>query len=324
MPGGLFLYAAAAVAVLGAAFAYWCSSARRRVLRAHLPAASLLWLTGSLGLAFCLWSVYLERPPLSYEHRVEPLALAIAFDLSPSMLAIPDPAVAPEVLPRYRRGKAALLGMLQGVEERGAAAIVAIVGFTKHADVMMGWNRNVNQAGEVINHALSPEVFGSSGSSMEAAANALADVFDMLPDTFGDARRLAIIVSDGEDTMRKASFGYAVDAISRAGFEVIALQTGSLDTDEGVPAYEGPGKFVGFERIGGELYTRPNVAVMEALAKVHEDRGLYLRAEAPDASRRMLDFAYGNTPGRSGFDAVLLPAFGMFSTVFVLLAWIIR
>lgn len=324
MPGELSLYATAAIAVLGAAFAYWSASARRRALRANLPAVSLLWLTGSLGLVFCLWSVYLERPALNYEHRVEPLALAIAFDLSPSMLAIPDPAVAPEALPRYQRGRDALLGMLQGIEERDAGAIIAIVGFTRHADVMMGWNRNVSQAGEVIHHALSPEVFGSSGSSMEAAASALADVFDMLPDTFGDARRLAIIVSDGEDTMRKESFGYAVETISRAGFEVIALQAGSLDTDEGVPAYDGREQFVGFERIGGELYTRPDVAAMEALARTHEDRGLYLRAEAPDAARRMLDFAYGSTPGRNGFDTALLPALGMFGAVFALLAWIIR
>ncbi|MGH8222820.1 MAG: hypothetical protein ACREQZ_07585, partial [Woeseiaceae bacterium] len=210
------------------------------------------------------------------------------------------------------------------IEERDAAAIVAIVGFTKHANVIMGWNRNVSQAGEVIHHALAPEVFGSSGTSMEAAAKALAEVFDMLPPTFESARRLAIVVSDGEDTMRTASLGYAVDTIAGAGFDVIALQAGSLDADEGVPAYDGAGEFIGFERIGGRLHTHPDVAAMVALAMAYEGRGLYLRAEAPGASRRMFDFAYGASAGRSGFDTALLPTFGMFSAVFLLLAWILR
>lgn len=324
MPGGLLLYTSAALAILGVAFTYWSRAPRRRASRANLPTVSLVWITVGLGLASCLWSVYLERPALSYEHRVEPLALAIAFDLSPSMLAIPHPEVAPEALPRYLRGRNALLGLLQGIEEREAAAIVAIVGFTRHADVMMGWNRNIRQAREVIHHALSPEVFNGSGSSIEAATDALTDVFQMLPPVFDNARRLAIIVSDGEDTMRKASFGYAIDTISRAGFEVIALQTGALDADEGVPVYDRRGSFEGFERIGGELYTRPDVTVMEALARAHPDRGLYLRAEAQGASRYMLDFAYGATSGRNGFDTALLPTLGMFGAVLVLLAWIIR
>lgn len=324
MSGGFSLYIAAAAAIVGAIAAYWSTATRRRAFTAKRPEVPLLLLIAGCALSFCLWSVYLERPAVSYEHRAEPLAIAIAFDLSPSMLAIPDPAAVPEALPRYQRGKDVLLGTLRAIEERDAAAMVTIVGFSRHADVIMGWNRDVGQAGEVIRHALSPDDFGKSGTSMEAAADALADVFNMLPATFEDARRLAIVVSDGEDTMRKASFGYAVDTISRAGFDVIALQAGSLDADEGVPAYDGAGEFMGFERIGGKLHTRPDFAAMEALAMARQDRGLYLRAETPDASRRMLEFAYSGAPGRTDVDTALLPALGMFGAVFVLLAWLIR
>jgi hypothetical protein len=52
------------------------------------------WFITSLvvvSFALTFWSAWLERPSYSYNADVNPIAISIAFDLSPSMLAIPDP-----------------------------------------------------------------------------------------------------------------------------------------------------------------------------------------------------------------------------------------
>lgn len=322
--GDLWHYVLATTFILGIAAVYWGSSTRRHALAANRPASAVLGLACGSALACCLWSVHSQVPALSFERPAEPIAIAIAFDLSPSMLAIPDPELAPQATPRYLRGRDALLSMLHSMEARDRAALFCIVGFARSGEAIMGWSRSVAQADEVIRYVLSPEVFGRPGTSMEAAAKSLADAFAMLPATFGNTRRIAIVVSDGEDTMRRGSLNYAIDVVERAGFDLIALQTGSLDVDEGLPVYDQDGQFKGFERIGDRIYTRPDVAAMRALASTERARGLYLRAEAPDSPSRMLEFAYdGNAPDGT-FDAALAPALGMFGAVLFLLAWIIR
>lgn len=310
-----------AIAVAAAA-RYWSTVGRAAAVSG--PGAAVLCLGAAAGIASVFWSASLARPATSFEQRATPLAIAIAFDLSPSMLAIPDPALSDAADPRWVRGRDVLLALLRGMEESGDAAVVAVVGFARRADVIMGWNRNLTEAGEVISYTLSPEVFGASGSSMEAAANGIEDAFGMLPAAFADARRLAIVVSDGEDTVRRGSLGYAVDSINNVNPDVIALQVGSLDVNEGVPVYDRDGDFTGFERIGGRLYTRPDAAVMAALAKASGEHGLLLHAEAPDAAQRSLAFARGKDAGRRGFDKSLLPVLCMFGTVFFLTIWAIR
>lgn len=322
--GAPWHYLLATIVILGFAAAWWSGPARRRALAKAPRASAALGLGCGSALVFCLWSVHSQAPALSYEQPSEPIAIAIAFDLSPSMLAIPDPAAVPQADPRYLRGRDALLTMLRSMEARDRAALVCIVGFARSGEVIMGWSRSVAQADEVIRHVLSPEVFGRPGTSMEAAAKSLAEAFDMLPATFETARRIAIVVSDGEDTMRGGSLGYAVDLVERAGFDLIALQTGSLDVDEGVPVYDRAGRFTGFERIAQRTVTRPDPAAMRALASAGEARGMHVRAEAADASSRMLEFAYGDGAATRPFDAVLAPTLGMFGAILFLLGWIVR
>ncbi len=311
------------VAISAAAAArYWSVAGRTAAVSG--TGAAVLCLGAAAGIASVLWSVSLARPASSFEQHATPLAIAIAFDLSPSMLAIPDPALSGAAQPRWVRGRDVLLALLRGMEESGDAAVVAVVGFARRADVIMGWNRNLAEAGEVIRYTLSPEIFGASGSSMEAAANGIEDVFGMLPAAFADARRIAIVVSDGEDTVRRASLGYAVDSVASANADVIALQVGSQGVNEGVPVYDRDGDFTGFERMGGRLYTRPDAAVMEALAKAADEHGLLLHAEAADAAERTIAFARGDDAGRRGVDESLLPVLCMFGTVFLLTIWTIR
>lgn len=276
------------------------------------------------GAIFCLWSAILDAPALSYEQAPAPVALAIAFDLSPSMLAVPDPDFAPGEVPRFERGKQALLAAMRALEEREQPVLVSLIGFTREANMLMGWNQNAAQSGEAIRYALAPDLFGGSGTSLEAAVESVEDAFAMLPAAYADARKFAIIVSDGEDTMREASFGYALDLLENSEFGIVALQAGTLDSNEGIPIFNRLGEFTGFRRMGGKLHTRPDVGAMNAMALPDTGRGIYLRAESPTAVPRMLEFVLDGRGRSAGFDAALLPGLGMFGAVFLLCLSIFR
>ncbi len=278
-----------------------------------------------VGLGLCLWSITLERSPYTFERNASPIAIAIAFDLSPSMLAIPDPNFDGEHLPRFERGKAVLLQYIRALEERGVPVIVSVVGFTKDANIIMGWDQSTAQVHEILNYVVSPDLFGSSGTSIEAAAKSLTSVFAMLPAALQTtSRHLAIIVSDGEDTMRASSFDYAKQELADAGFDTIALQTGLIDKNEGVPAYGPVGEFTGFRSMRGKRYTVPDFAAMSAIAETSSGRGLHVHAESHAVVERMLRFTVGSDTGNAAPDAMLLSTFGMFTVVSLLCMLILR
>jgi hypothetical protein len=147
----------------------------------------------------------------------------------------------------------------------------------------------------------------------------------MLPESVQeDSRKIAIIVSDGEDTMRASSFDYAKSALEKSSFDTIALQTGLLDKSEGLPVYGSVGEFAGFRSMRGEIFTVPDVGAMTTIANAPAGRGLYVRAESPTAVERMLQFAAdgGGTSGTP--DAAWLSTFGMFAVVSMLCVVILR
>ncbi len=318
-----YFIAAAAIAVLG--FMYWMRSDRRATVILHSRSLIGLLVLISTGLALSLWSVSLERSAHTFERQSDPIAIAIAFDLSPSMLAIPDPALGSEHLPRFERGKSVLLDYIRALEEQGQPVIVAVVGFTKNANVIMGWDQNTAQVYDILNYAVSPDLFGSSGTSVEAAAKSLHAAFAMLPEEIRtSSRQLAIIVSDGEDTMRASSFEYAKQELSDGGFDTIALQTGLADQNEGVPTYGSVGEFTGFRNMQGELYTVPNFAAMSDIAQASDGRGLHVRAEAPASVAEMRQFTLDGDARIAAPDAKWLSTLGMFAVVSLLCAVILR
>ena len=243
------------------------------------------------GLALVGGSVLLDRPPLSYVRQATPVAIAIAFDLSPSMLAIPDPLVHPDTDPRYARARETLLGVFKVLEEQHENIIVSLVGFTKDADMLMGWDYSVVQLREILQLGLSPDLFTSSGTSIEAAVEKIVDVFSMLPlDLMESSRKIALIVSDGEDKAAGESLGYALAELSLQPFDVIALQAGLLGTPEGVPRYDQAGEFLGFVMMSGNIHSTPDFETMNAIARASPQRGLHVRAEEPDAIDQILNF----------------------------------
>ncbi len=320
---GYYLLAAIIMAV--AVFAYWARPERRAaVVNQPRNLLGLLILIVA-GLGLCLWSVTLERSAVTFERQSSPIAIAIAFDLSPSMLAIPNPEFDDEHLPRFERGKAVLLEFIRALEEQGEAVIVSVIGFTKNANIIMGWDQSTAQVHDILDYAVSPDLFGSSGTSIEAAAKSLNSVFAMLPEELQTtSRQLAIIVSDGEDTMRASSFDYAKKELADAGFDTIALQTGLIDKNEGVPTYGRVGEFTGFRIMSGEMYTVPDFAAMSTIAEASGGRGLHVRAESGTAVERMLRFTVGGNARVAAPDAKWLSTFGMFAVVSLLCALILR
>jgi len=322
--GQLGPYALTAIVIVTLIVVYWFAPRRRAVVVARpFGLAALLGLVAA-GIGLSLWSVSLERSTLTFERQSSPLAIAIAFDLSPSMLAVPDPDFDGRHPPRFERGKRVLMEFLATLEERREPVIVTVVGFTKRASVVMGWDRSTAQVRDILDYAVAPDLFGSAGTSFEAAAKSLGDVYAMLPAALqGTERKLAIVVSDGEDTMRTASFGYAEEELAAEQFDTIALQTGFINRNEGIPVYGSVGEFTGFRPMRGELYTVPDTTAMSTLAEASLGRGLHVHAEAGDAAERMLEFTVGVEDARTP-NAEVLSTLGLFVVVLLLCALILR
>ncbi len=124
--------------------------------------------------------------------------------------------------------------------------------------------------------------------------------------------------------MRASSFDYAKKELADAGFDTIALQTGLIDRNEGVPTYGRLGEFTGFRIMSGEMYTVPDFAAMSTIAEASGGRGLHIRAESGTAVERMLQFTIAADARVAAPDAKWLSTFGMFAVVFLLCALILR
>jgi hypothetical protein len=301
------------VAATGLAIAlYWFYA---RVRQSRRPSTLVISLT-VVSLLLIGWSAWLERPTYSYIPQTKPIAIAIAFDLSPSMLAIPDPALGMDQTPRYQRGINTILKLLSELEDRQIDVLISMVGFTEKAEVIMGWESNISQIREMLQYVVSPSLFTRTGTSIESASKALIQVFNTLPKNLSeDTTRVAVLVSDGEDTSTYSFLEYVLEELEANRFDIITVQTGLLDQSEGVPRYGEFGEFLEFQPMSGRLYTKPNVDTMMRLSEVPDHRGLYVRAESEDSATRILDFIVTSGSIDSGLDQKLLIVLALFGLV---------
>lgn len=277
------------------------------------------------GLALIAGSTLLDRPLYSYPSKSTPVAIAIAFDLSPSMLAIPDPLTHPDTEPRWLRAREVLLEFFRTMEQRQANMVVSLLGFTKDAEIIMGWDYSGVQLQEILRYGLSPDLFSSSGTSIEAAVGTVVDAFDMLPqDLKKNSRKIAILVSDGENTTPAEYFGYALEELASSSFDVIALQVGLPGTNEGVPRYGQVGEFLGFEKMSGNTYSTPDVETMLAISRASPQRALYVRAEESDAVAEILSFAIDGQDRNQKLSGRLFLTLGLFGIVVLVCARVLR
>jgi hypothetical protein len=285
----------------------------------------MTYLIVGLGLAFCIWSVALDRPAYRYTPVGKPTSIAVAFDLSPSMLAIPDPTFAGQIPPRYIRARKVLLQYFRRLQEQRNNVLVALIGYTKKAEVLMGWDDSPSQLQQFIEFGLSPGLHTTTGTSIESAVESVIELFDMLPVDIRDTdRKVAIFVSDGEDTLPASFIGYAIEELGKQSFDVIALQTGLLDTNEGVPRYGQLGEFLGFETMGGDLYTVPDSNTMSAIANATSGRGLHVRAEDAAAADKILQFTENVRREDAEIESGLIAVLGMFAVVTILCVRVVQ
>lgn len=266
----------------GAAIAfYWWSRRRSPPAGTLILCASALLVLGA--------SIWIDRPVSSFKPDNIPISIVVAFDLSPSMLAIPDPNQRPEFLPRYVRARNVLQKVFGSFEERRVPVNIALIGFTSKAEILMGWDKGTSQLREILDVGLSPGLFTSSGTNLEAAVTTIVRLFDMLPvETREASQKIVIIVSDGEDTTSKEMLRYAIDELSGQPFQVVSLHVGLSDANEGVPRYDHAGEFLGFEAMSGNTYSTPDAGTMRNLSRSTAKRGLFVRAEQDNAVQAIL------------------------------------
>jgi von Willebrand factor type A domain-containing protein len=310
----LQLFLAGCVLLSVCAFFYW--RRRREVIAGRSALRNLPTVLVLCGVVLCGWSVRPTQSAQTFTREANPLVIAVAFDLSPSMLAIPNPQFEHGRAPRFERARDVLLKYFDSLQEAQQRPVVTMIGFTKQAEVMMGWDQSTQQIREVLQYGLVPDLLGNSGSSIEAALRKITDVFRMLPGEYqGSQRKLAIVVSDGESSVPPAGLQYALRELAASKYDVISLQTGLLDADEGVASFGDLGEFLGFGDFSGRIYTVPDAATMQTVADSAGGRGLYLRAEDAAAAQRMLDFSVRSAGQEKSMDATLLLALGMFAVV---------
>jgi hypothetical protein len=299
---------------------YWTAFVNRggstEKIRPSTPVLMLI----ALGLVLIIWLSYDTGPRYSYTLNDEPVAIAIAFDLSPSMLAIPDPSIDPDSETRFERGRAVLYELFSSLEDSEQNYIVSMIGFTEKSNVILGWESNISQVREILEFVISPDLFTSTGTSIEAAINSLANSFGTLPQNLRDkSHKIGILVSDGEDTLPYSYLEYAIEKVETSSFDMISLQTGLLGQDEGVPEYGEFGEFLHFQPMSGKLYTVPDVDTMMSFSQIENHRGLYVRAEAPDAVEQILEFIGSNRIGDAGIDknvAIILALFIIITLIY--------
>ena len=222
-----------------------------------------------------------------------PIALAVVFDTSLSMYAGPDPTLYPQIKTRFDRSKDVILDVLHKLDEGKRNTIASIVVFTVRAANALGWNPNMQEVAQIVEGSLTTNLIGRGGTDLGGALARTVEVFDSLPDRLkSSARKVFLLVSDGERTVNMVDLDVNLNAFKERDIKVISLQVGLLDEPEGIREYDEFG-FTGFWKGIGNIYTVPDTNTMIQIAGIDDNQGLYVRAEDPRASQRILSFLQG-------------------------------
>jgi len=248
----------------------------------------LLLVFATAGVLACLDS--LNRS--NYGENQTPILIVMATDLSLSMGAVPDPHSRGKVPTRLKRAKKVVLSILNGIDAAGASMMMGITGFTAKSETILAWDDNISQLDEVINYVLTPGLLTEPGSDLGEALAGAVPLFDNLPQEYRkrDTKKYLILVSDGEETVKKGDISKALGELRTRGVNIIALQAGLFDTPEGLPVYDELGRFQGFDEIAGQIYTVPDAKTMKLVSGNDAGKGLYVRAEDPGAAKKMSRF----------------------------------
>jgi hypothetical protein len=235
---------------------------------------------------------YVERMDQSTMLDDIPVLVALTTDLSLSMGATPDPRDHAVIGTRLERAQKTLLPILNAMDTSGASVMMGITGYTAKSEMIMGWDSNLPQIREVIEYSMAPGILTQPGSDIGVALQGVLPLFENLPEEYQDqeTKKYLIIVSDGEQTLERGEIETALAELRTNNVKIVALQVGLLDVPEGIPVYDKAGTFLGFQDIGGQIYTVPNTEIMTLIAGDDPATGLYVRGESPNAVNEISSF----------------------------------
>lgn len=302
---------------------YW---AIRRFSSQTVPVSSVSYPLLALVLCALLIIAYVDSMEQTYMQDDTPILITLAVDLSLSMDAIPDPREHDSVGSRMERAQRVLLPILNAIEASGANVMLSITGFTVSSEIIAGWDNNLTQAREIIEYVIAPGLLTEPGTDMGVALQGVLPLIDNLPVQYqeGDNRKVLIVVSDGEETVQKGDMITALSDLREKDVDIIALQVGMQEIPEGLPVYDESNQFMGFQDVGGQIYTIPDPETMQLIAGQDSDRGLYVRAETSNATRLISDFIGLHMSGAESSNPVYLGAvIALWALCFAILLWFI-
>ena len=227
-----------------------------------------------------------------------PVLVAFAADVSLSMGAIPEPGTRDDVGTRLERAQRVLLPVLANLSAAARPVLVSVTAFTSKSETILAWDDDLSLAREIIEFVLTTGLLTEAGSDLGAALNGVVPHFESLPETYRSSThpKFLIIVSDGEQTASRASGDAALAKLRELGVQIITLHVGLPDVAEGLAVYDENNAFLGFEEVGGQIFSVPDPELMRQIAGT--DQGLFVRAESSDATTTITDFVglQGNGP----------------------------
>jgi hypothetical protein len=237
---------------------------------------------------------------LVFAHRADrellrnhvPTLIAIAADVSLSMGTRPDPRIDHDTGTRLERVQDTLSEIIAELDASTIPVMIGVTAFTSKSETILSWDDNLPQVMEAIEYVLTTGLLTEPGSDLAAAFQGVLPLFEILPETYRDQEqnKFLIIVSDGEQTVDEANLGMAMADLRALGVRIISLHVGMEDAAEGLPVYDDAGNFIGFDEVGGQIYSVPDAEVMTLIAGNDGTSGVYARAENADAAGTIVEF----------------------------------
>ncbi len=221
-----------------------------------------------------------------------PALIALAADVSLSMGTIPEPRANDDVGTRLERMQKVLLPVLADLGAAARPVLVSVTSFTSKSETILAWDDDLSHAREIIEFVLTTGLLTEAGSDLGVALNGVVPLFESLPETYRGSGhpKFLIIVSDGEQTVSRASSDAALARLRELGVQIIALHVGLSDVAEGLPVYDENDDFLGFEEISGQIFSVPDPELMRLIAGTNPANGLFVRAENGDATTTITEF----------------------------------
>ncbi len=221
-----------------------------------------------------------------------PALIALAADVSLSMGTIPEPGANDDVGTRLERMQKVLLPVLADLGAAARPVLVSVTSFTSKSETILAWDDDLSHAREIIEFVLTTGLLTEAGSDLGVALNGVVPLFESLPEKYRGSGhpKFLIIVSDGEQTVSRASSDAALARLRELGVQIIALHVGLSDVAEGLPVYDENDDFLGFEEISGQIFSVPDPELMRLIAGTNPANGLFVRAENGDATTTITEF----------------------------------